>query len=543
MKICGLIPAAGRGTRLGAAGPKILMPLTAQDTIWSLLYAKLAPLVDHIHLVLSPEGAAVFPPLPADVSSSIQPAPTGMGDAIFRGSDVWSRYDAVLVIWGDQVSVSTDTLSRTIAALNKLDHHAVLPVTRMAEPYVEYVFDGPRLTRVLQTREGDRTTPNGFSDVGTFLLGHGASNPPGRNFLAGGQPQGERTGEINFCPLPALSSAQGWTIPPLEVADATEARGHQHKKTISPFSKACIRTPHEKRVGHGGAGCFIGSHLSEGLLARGYRVRVLDSLGLWQARMELRQSACGSSSKATSVMPTPAGAPRPAWTGVFHCAAMSRSGPSQEQIDVVHPVQHHRYPGTCCWRRGMPASGVSSMAAPPRPMATVRRRTGKAHPCDLLNIYGLTKRVGEQYCLLFDEGFDLPCVVLRYFNAYGPRQPETGAYALVLGIFLNCLAEGKPLEIHGDGSQRRDFVHVRDVVAANIDVLESSIRGEVFNVGSGTGISVKELADMISPNQIHTAARQGDSMATLADISKIRCALGWTPKVTFEDGLNELMAK
>jgi UDP-glucose 4-epimerase len=166
----------------------------------------------------------------------------------------------------------------------------------------------------------------------------------------------------------------------------------------------------------------------------------------------------------------------------------------------------------------------------------------ESDPPDLLNIYGLTKRVGEQYCLLFDKGFDLPCVVLRYFNVYGPRQPETGAYALVLGIFLRRRAGGQVLEIHGDGSQRRDFIHVRDVVAANIAACESPLRGEVFNVGSGTSISVKELADMISPNQIHIVARKGDSMATLADISKIQAALGWMPKISFTDGLNELKA-
>jgi UDP-glucose 4-epimerase len=165
----------------------------------------------------------------------------------------------------------------------------------------------------------------------------------------------------------------------------------------------------------------------------------------------------------------------------------------------------------------------------------------ESDPPDLLNIYGLTKRVGEQYTLMFDEGFDLPSVVLRYFNVYGPRQPETGAYALVLGIFLKRQADGKPLEIHGDGSQRRDFIHVRDVVAANIAALESGVRGEVFNVGSGTSLSVKQLADMISPDQIHTEARKNDSEATLADISKIQAALGWSPKISFADGLKELL--
>jgi bifunctional UDP-N-acetylglucosamine pyrophosphorylase/glucosamine-1-phosphate N-acetyltransferase len=83
MKICALIPAAGRGTRLGSDRPKILTPLTAQETIWSILYARLSPLVDHIHLVLSPQGAPAFPPPPANVSISIQPTAIGMGDAIF----------------------------------------------------------------------------------------------------------------------------------------------------------------------------------------------------------------------------------------------------------------------------------------------------------------------------------------------------------------------------------------------------------------------------------------------------------------------------
>ena len=110
MKICAVIPAAGRGTRLGSDLPKILTPLTARDTIWSILHAKLAPLVDHIHLVLSPDGAKQFPALPANVSISIQPEPIGMGDAIFRGFDIWSQYDAVLIVWGDQVFVSSDTL-------------------------------------------------------------------------------------------------------------------------------------------------------------------------------------------------------------------------------------------------------------------------------------------------------------------------------------------------------------------------------------------------------------------------------------------------
>jgi bifunctional UDP-N-acetylglucosamine pyrophosphorylase / glucosamine-1-phosphate N-acetyltransferase len=223
VRICAVIPAAGSGTRLGGDGPKILTALTGRDSIWSILQAKLAPLVDHIHLVLSPEGAAAFSPLLANVSVGIQNVPNGMGDAIFTGFDVWSQYDAILIVWGDQVFVSTDTLSRALAALAP-GRKMVLPVTRMAVPYVEYVFDDGQLIQVLQTREGDATTPNGFSDVGTFLLNTEGLKAGWEMYLAQ-TAKGSATGEINFLPFLPFLAARGWTVTPLEVADATEARG------------------------------------------------------------------------------------------------------------------------------------------------------------------------------------------------------------------------------------------------------------------------------------------------------------------------------
>ncbi len=242
MSICAVIPAAGRGTRLGGAEPKILTPLTAEDTIWSILHAKLSPLVDHIHLVLSPEGAAAFPALPAHVSSSVQTEPIGMGDAIFRGYDVWSKYDAVLVVWGDQVFVSNNTLECAIGALDTPHRHAVLPVTRMAQPYVEYIFDGGRLIKVLQTREGDTATPNGFSDVGTFLLGTDGLKAAWEDYLTHA-PRGAGTGEINFLPFLPFLSSKGWTITPVDVADQTEARGINTKEDLAFFRRIYSETP------------------------------------------------------------------------------------------------------------------------------------------------------------------------------------------------------------------------------------------------------------------------------------------------------------
>jgi UDP-glucose 4-epimerase len=286
----------------------------------------------------------------------------------------------------------------------------------------------------------------------------------------------------------------------------------------------------------GGAG-FIGSHLCEGLLARGYGVRVLDSL--IYGRRELVPQLCEFIEGDIRDIVTCHRAAKD-MDAVLHCAAMSRSGPSQEAIDIctgsnIVGTQNMLLAARDAGVKRFVYSGSSTYYG----NRTPPHREGD--PPDLLNIYGLTKRVGEQYTLMFDEGFDLPSVVLRYFNVYGPRQPETGAYALVLGIFLERKAQGRPLEIHGDGQQRRDFIHVRDVVAANIAALESGVRGEVFNVGSGTSLSVKELADMISSEQIHTEARKNDSEATLADISKIQAALGWSPKISFAEGLKELL--
>ena len=286
----------------------------------------------------------------------------------------------------------------------------------------------------------------------------------------------------------------------------------------------------------GGAG-FIGSHLCEGLVARGLDVRVLDNLSYGRRDWvppaveflegDIRDpDACRRA--ATGVH------------GVFHLAAMSRSGPSQEQIELctasnIVGTQNILLAARDARVKRFIYSGSSTYYGNRTPPHR------ESDPPDLLNIYGLTKRAGEQYTLLFDEGFNLPSLVLRYFNVYGPRQPETGAYALVLGIFLRRRADGQVLQIHGDGRQRRDFVHVRDVVAANIAAYESSLRGEVFNVGSGTNLSVKELADLISPDQVHTDGRKGDSLATLADISRIGAQLGWSPKIAFIEGLKELL--
>jgi UDP-glucose 4-epimerase len=143
---------------------------------------------------------------------------------------------------------------------------------------------------------------------------------------------------------------------------------------------------------------------------------------------------------------------------------------------------------------------------------------------------------------MYSNLYKLPIVSLRYFNVYGQHQPRDGAYALVLGIFLERFSINKPLEIHGGGKQRRDFVHVSDVARCNLLAAQSSIQSGIYNVGSGKNISIRDLANLISNDQIDAPARIGDALETLADIRATTLDLDWSPKIHINEGV-QLMLK
>lgn len=287
----------------------------------------------------------------------------------------------------------------------------------------------------------------------------------------------------------------------------------------------------------GGAG-FIGSHLVKRLLDRGYRVRVLDNLSFgkleWiDPRAEFIQGDIQDLDTCKEVCF--------GVKGVFHAAAMSRAGPS---FDAVELCTFQNIVGTQNMLVAARDSGVKRFIF--SGSSTYYGNQPGPHTEDMksdcLNFYAMSKCAGEDLCRLFDKVFSIECIVLRYFNVYGPRQPETGAYALVLGIFLNRWSRREILQIHGTGEQRRDFIYVTDVADANIAAYESVIHGQVFNVGYGANISIKELANLISDFQEHTEPRSGDAHETHADLSKITKFLNWTPKVSFVEGL-EIMKK
>ena len=156
--------------------------------------------------------------------------------------------------------------------------------------------------------------------------------------------------------------------------------------------------------------------------------------------------------------------------------------------------------------------------------------------------YALQKYMGETLCVLFPQLYDIETVSLRYFNVYGPRMDVGGDYATVIGKFLRLKEGGQPLTIIGDGKQTRDFTNVADVVRANI--LASQVEkggGEVVNIGAGDNHSVQEIADIIGGDHVYIPERPGEVKDTLADISKAKRILGWEPKVSLKDGVNQLI--
>ncbi len=159
-----------------------------------------------------------------------------------------------------------------------------------------------------------------------------------------------------------------------------------------------------------------------------------------------------------------------------------------------------------------------------------------------LNPYALQKLVGEQYTRLFHQLFGMETLTLRYFNVFGPRMAAEGAYVTVISAFLRLRREGRPLTIHGDGEQTRDFTHVRDVVRANLLAMNCGpADGRALNIGQGRACSINQIARLIGGPTVNLAPRPGDARHTLADFSQARRTLGWQPEVTTEEGLAELM--
>ena len=161
------------------------------------------------------------------------------------------------------------------------------------------------------------------------------------------------------------------------------------------------------------------------------------------------------------------------------------------------------------------------------------------HPINPLSPYALHKLIGEQYCKLYSDVYDLDTVCLRYFNAYGNRMPKEGAYKSVISVFKEQYSQNQPLNIVNDGEQKRDFIHVEDIIQANILVanLTKNHKGDIFNVGTGQAYTVNEIADMFGGNKKYGEKRI-EPKNSIAENAKITLDLNWKPKNKLKTWIN-----
>lgn len=295
-----------------------------------------------------------------------------------------------------------------------------------------------------------------------------------------------------------------------------------------------------KYIVTGGAG-FIGSHITDALIARGDEVHIVDNF-LTGKRERVNAKAVLHEVDIRdfqALAPIFAGA-----DGIFHTAAQARMQYSIQQPRLTNDIN---ITGTLnvllaardAGVRRVVYSASSSAYGPRHPMPLQEEMSPEP-----VIPYAIQKRVGEQYCVMASRFYGVETVSLRYFNVYGPRQTTAsdGPYATVIGIFLEQRKNNQPMTIVSDGTQRRDFTHVTDVAAANLLAMSSAKvgAGEIVNVGTGENYSVREVADMIGGAWEFAPPRQGEVHETLADMTRAKALLDWSPKVSFEDGISEL---
>ena len=293
----------------------------------------------------------------------------------------------------------------------------------------------------------------------------------------------------------------------------------------------------------GGAG-FIGSHMVDLLVERGFAVDVIDNLVT--GRRENVAHHEGNPGVRFHVVDMCELPPEgPLFHGaeyVFHFGGIGDIVPSIER-----PLDYMRsnVNGTLAVLEASRRAGVRKLiyaaSSSCYGLASELPTTEDA-PIRPEYPYALSKWLGECAALHWSRVYRLPVNSIRMFNVYGPRVRTTGAYGAVFGVFLAQKLHGKPLTVVGDGTQRRDFVFVTDVARAFLLAAESDRTGEVFNLGSDNHQPVSRLVELIGGAVVHVPKRPGEPDCTWAAIGKIRRQLGWEPTVSFEEGVATMMA-
>lgn len=298
----------------------------------------------------------------------------------------------------------------------------------------------------------------------------------------------------------------------------------------------------------GGAG-FIGSHVVDRLISGGYKVRVVDNLSsgkLANIKDHIRKRRVDFVEGDIRDVDVVKRAIKD-MEGIVHLAAI---------VSIPHSLQNPvttfdvNVKGTF----GLLDSCLGSLVTKFIYFSScaVYGEHGylpidEKHRTSPISPYAVSKLDAEHHCETFGKGTRLKTVILRPFNVYGPRQGPS-EYSGVISKFLDRVANESPLMISGDGSQTRDFIHVSDVADCVLKTLECDVAsGEIFNVGSGKSVAIKDLAETVLKIAgkrlvlVHEHERAGDTKHSVADISKARDVLGFAPKVSLEEGLRTLL--
>lgn len=336
----------------------------------------------------------------------------------------------------------------------------------------------------------------------------------------------------------------------------------------------------------GGAG-FIGSHLADELLERGYRVRVLDSLSLQVHGAKCKRPEYLNPEVELMVgdVRDPAAVKRAlrGVSAVYHLVAAVGVGQSMYQIErytsinnvgtavllealVEHPVERLVVASSMSiYGEGLYRTSDGRLqAGVERCLEQLRRSdwelrdekgeiltpvpTPESKPPTLASLYALSKFDQERMCLMIGRSYGIPTVALRFFNVFGPHQALSNPYTGVLAIFASRLLNGNPPMIYEDGYQQRDFVSVYDVARSCRLALETPAAAyEIFNVGGGKPYTIRDVAERIAKvlgkhiePEVTGKYRMGDIRHCFADITHARKILGYQPKVTLEDGLEAM---
>jgi len=293
----------------------------------------------------------------------------------------------------------------------------------------------------------------------------------------------------------------------------------------------------EKVIVTGGAG-FIGSHIVDALIEKGYEVHIVDNMSAGKeenvnSKATLHLLDIREKDKLIPIFKNT--------QYVFHEAAFP-----QVQYSIENPIETNEINviGTLNVLEASRINKVTRVIFASSSAVYGNQETlpiVESMEVSPLSPYGAQKYIGEVYMKLYAQIYGLETVSLRYFNVYGPRQSAKGAYASVIPRFIEFRKKNEPLTITGDGEQTRDYINIKDIVSANILAMKDGkvSHGEVLNIGSNNQYSVNYIAKLIGGEVINILPRI-EPRATQADISKAKEFLNWKPCVILEEGIKEL---